>query len=210
MHLKSPMNPIPLKIELRRPSSLTADDWRKWSEIQAAEPALESPYFHPHFTQAVARVRRDVEIAVLLSGDQPVGFFPFQRGPLNIGKPLGGKLSDYHGVIARGETTIDAAELLRSCRLAGWDFDHLVTTQPTFEPFTTGCGESPYLDLSQGYESYAAQRRAAGSDEIKQISRKLRKCERNRERSPLKWTAATRRSWTYSYSGSRLSYDKTG
>jgi len=61
---------------------------------------------------------------------------------------------------------------------AGWDFDHLVTTQPTFEPFHHRLRRIAYLDLSQGYESYAAQRRAAGSDEIKQISRKLRKCER--------------------------------
>jgi CelD/BcsL family acetyltransferase involved in cellulose biosynthesis len=169
---------MPLRFEILRPISLAAVHWRRWGEIQAAEPALESPYFRPEFTQAVAQIRRDVEVAVMFQGSEAVGFFPFQRGPLNIGKPVGGKLSDYHGVIARGTTQIDATELLRACRLAGWDFDHLVTTQPSFEPFTAGRGESPYLDLSQGYEAYAAQRRAAGSGELKEVARKLRKCER--------------------------------
>ena len=169
---------MPLRFEILRPASLAAVHWRRWSEIQAAEPALDSPYFRPEFTQAVAQVRRDVEVALMFAGDEAVGFFPFQRGPLNIGKPVGGKLSDYHGVIARCETKIDATELLRACRLAGWDFDHLVTTQPSFEPFAMARGESPYLDLSQGYEAYAAQRRAAGSSELKEVARKLRKCER--------------------------------
>lgn len=167
-----------MKIELLRPSSLAAADWRAWSEIQAAEPALESPYFRPEFTQAVAQVRRDVEIAVLLEGGTTVGFFPFQRGPFNIGKPVGGKVSDYHGIVSRSETLVDAAELQRSCRLAAWDFDHLITTQPSFERFANESAESLYLDLSQGYEAYADQRRAAGTDEIKQTNRKLRKCER--------------------------------
>jgi CelD/BcsL family acetyltransferase involved in cellulose biosynthesis len=171
------------RIELFRPAALSAIHWQKWSQIQAAEPALDSPYFRPEFTQAVAKVRRDVEVAVMLEGTEAVGFFPFQRGPLNIGKPVGGKLSDYHGVISRSTTLVDAAALLRACRLAGWDFDHLVTTQPSFEPFVAGRGESPYLDISQGYEAYADQRRAAGSDELKNINRKLRKCER--EQGPL-------------------------
>jgi CelD/BcsL family acetyltransferase involved in cellulose biosynthesis len=174
---------MPLRFELLRPSSFAGVHWQRWSEIQAAEPALESPYFRPEFTQAVAQVRRDVEVAVIFEGGEAVGFFPFQRGPLNIGKPVGGKLSDYQGVIARSRAQVDASELLRACRLAGWDFDHLVTTQPSFEPFAMARGESPYLDLSQGYEAYMAGRRAAGCGELKEVARKLRKCER--EQGPI-------------------------
>ncbi len=162
---------------LLKPSAL-AGHWLRWSEIQAAEPALDSPYFRPEFTQAVAQVRRDVEVAVIMDRGEAVGFLPFQRGPLNIGKPVGGKMSDYHGVIARSTTKVDAAELLHGCRLAGWDFDHLITTQPSFEPFATGRGASPYLDLTRGYEAYFAERRAAGVGEIKEIARKQRKCAR--------------------------------
>ena len=172
-----------MNIEVLRPSSLTPEQWELWSEIQAAEPALDSPYFRPEFTYAVSQVRPDVEIAVLTQEGQTVGFFPFQRGPLNIGKPVAGKLSDYHGVVARTGTVVEVVQLLQSCRLAGWDFEHLITTQPGFEPFVTTCGKSPYLDLSQGFDAYAQQRQAAGSQELRQINRKLRKCER--EQGPV-------------------------
>ena len=79
---------MPLRFEILRPASLAAVHWQRWSEIQAAEPALESPYFRPEFTQAVAQVRRDVEVAVMFEGSDAIAFFPFQRGPLNIGKPV--------------------------------------------------------------------------------------------------------------------------
>ena len=55
---------MPQRIELLRPSSLAAVHWQRWSQFQAAEPALDSPYFRPEFTQAVAKVRRDVEVAL--------------------------------------------------------------------------------------------------------------------------------------------------
>ena len=41
-------------------------DWRLWCELQRTEPLLESPYFRPEFVRAVASVRTDVEIAVLM------------------------------------------------------------------------------------------------------------------------------------------------
>ena len=88
-------------------------DWRLWCELQRTEPLLESPYFRPEFVRAVATVRTDVEIAVLKRDGTTVGFFPFQRGTLHIGRPVGGKLSDYHGVIARPDLEFDAGWLVR-------------------------------------------------------------------------------------------------
>ena len=44
----------------------------------AQNPQLDNPFFRPEFTQAVAAVRDDVEVAVLEIQQQPVGFFPYQ------------------------------------------------------------------------------------------------------------------------------------
>ena len=85
----------------------------------------------------------DVEIAVLRDGVKTVGFFPFQRGKLNLGKPVGGKLSDYHGPIVQAGTKLDPSAMLGQCRLASWDFDHLVSAAEGFEPFTTLKARSP-------------------------------------------------------------------
>ena len=164
-------------LRLARPSELSAADWQLWSNLQTQNPLLESPYFRPEFTQAVAAVRSDVEIGLIETGGQTVGFFPFQRGRLNIGKPVGGKLSDYHGLVAASDAEAQPRDVIRQCRLAGWDFDHLVA-QSAFEPFVITREESPYLDLSQGYEAYCQGRRAAGSDVVAKTNQKARKCER--------------------------------
>ena len=59
--------------------NLTKGEINAWSEIQRAEPQLASPYFRPEFTQSVATVREDVEVAVFSDGECPIGFLPFQR-----------------------------------------------------------------------------------------------------------------------------------
>jgi CelD/BcsL family acetyltransferase involved in cellulose biosynthesis len=171
-------------IKLVRPAELSASDWQLWSDLQERNPALESPYFRPEFTQAVAAVRDDVEIAALQAGGITVGFFPFQRGSLGIGKPVGGKLSDYHGPIAAADAVVDPLALVRQCKLAGWDFDHLIA-QPAFEPFSSIREESPYLELGAGYDPYCKGRRAAGSDVVAKTNQKARKCER--EVGPLEF-----------------------
>lgn len=166
------------KIELKTVAKLSASDWEVWREIQGTDLAYTSPYFRPEFAQAVAAVRDDVEVAVLKQNDEIIGFFPFQRGRLSLGKPLGGKLSDYHGLLVRAGAEIDPRELLGGCRLAAWDFDHLIGPTRAFEPFITHRAASRQLDLSAGYAAYAQARRDAGSDTVARSGQKLRKLGR--------------------------------
>ena len=174
-------------IELTTLDKLSANEWQVWREIQATNAAFASPYFRPEFAEAVAAVRGDVEVGVRQRGGEGVGFFPFQRGKLNLGKPLGGKLSDYHGPLVREGVTFDPRELLRACRLAAWDFDHLVGLTAPFEPYVALRAGSPQLDLSQGYAAYAQGRKEAGSDTVARSGQKLRKLIR--EIGPLEFQA---------------------
>lgn len=166
------------EFDLASPKEMSDDDWRLWGEMQQENASLDSPYFRPEFTQAVAAVRGDVHVAVMRERGRAVGYFPFQRGKLGLGKPVGGKLSDYHGLIARGDLPLNAEQLLRASGLAGWDFDHLAAGQSAFAPYVRREAESPYLDLSAGFERYASDRRAAGSDTLANLARKIRKFER--------------------------------
>jgi CelD/BcsL family acetyltransferase involved in cellulose biosynthesis len=160
-----------------RITELTDADWALWREL-AQQPVYESPYFCPEFAQAVASVRSDVEVAILREGGRAAGFFPFQRGKLNLGKPLGGKLSDYHGPLVRPGTQFDPRTLLAACRLASWDFDHLVAATTALEPFISARAHSPQMDLSAGFASYARGRREAGSDTVHRQAQKTRKFAR--------------------------------
>jgi CelD/BcsL family acetyltransferase involved in cellulose biosynthesis len=174
-----------MNIELKRCSDLSDSDWSLWQAIQESTDVYESPYFRPEFTQAVAAVRSDVEIAVLSDGEETIGFFPFQRGKLNLGKPLAGKLSDYHGPLIRPGTQLDPIAILEACRLASWDFDHLVCAGGGLEPFVKLTAKSPQLDLTEGFAAYAQGRKEAGSDALHRQAQKTRKLAR--EVGPLQF-----------------------
>ena len=118
-----------------------------WRSIQEHEPRLESPYFCPEFTQAVGVVRRDVRVVVIENGGRPAGFFPYQRAAWGRGSPVGGPLSDYHGVIARADAEWSAVDLVRAAGLSVWSFDHLVDPTGRFAPYATHAAASPQIDL---------------------------------------------------------------
>ena len=123
-----------------------------WRAILEREPRLESPYFCPEFTRAVGSVRDDVRVVVIENDGRPAGFFPHQRAAWGRGSPVGGALSDYHGVIAAPAAEWSVVELMRAARLAVWSFDHLVDTTGRFAPYVTGsAAASPQIELA-GFE----------------------------------------------------------
>ncbi len=173
-----------MKIEVLAADRLTAEHLAAWSRVLAADPALESPFFRPEFTQAVAAVRDDVETAVLREGDEPVGFFPYQRQRGNVAVPVGGPLCDFQGIVLRRGVSIDAQQLLRGCSLAAWHFNHLLASQGLFQPYHSVIWESPYMDLRGGYEAYRKTTHEAGRGTLAQADRKARKIAR--EIGPLR------------------------
>ena len=148
-----------MRIDVVPARDLNAAQLRAWCEIQGAVQAFDSPYFHPEFTRAVAAVRSGVEVAVCEDAGQPVAFFPFQRFMRRMGRPVGDPLSDFQALIGRPEMLCDPLELLQACRLSSWRFDHLVDVQPAFRSHAWHEAESPYVDLSAGFDAYAAQLR---------------------------------------------------
>jgi len=174
-----------MDVTLTTAQQLTRQHLEAWSQFQREDASLESPYFRPEFTLAVAAVRRDVEVAVLHRDADLVGFFPFQRARRNVGRPVGGRVSDYHGVIARRGTSWGADELVRACDLATWGFDHVPIDQCAFVPYQRVTDLSPYLDLTSGFEAYRAMLGRSGANELRQTMRKARKLEK--EVGPLRF-----------------------
>jgi len=166
-----------IQIQLQRCDQLTAADWNAWTRFQEQDPALESPFFRPEFTRVLASVQ-DVEIAVLKSAGKTVGFFPFQRRGHNVAQPVGGRISDYQGVISQLGLNWDAEVLIRGCDLLAWDFDHLLCSQQPFRDHHHLTDLSPYLDLGDGFTAYRESLRKSGADELKQTLRKARKLQR--------------------------------
>lgn len=174
---------VTIQYRLIRSADLDAALVEAWVAIQEAQPRFDNPYFRPEFAQAVGAVRDDVEIAVIEEDGRAVGFFPFQRDGAS-GRPAGGKVSDFQGVIARSEVDWNPADLLRACRLRAWNFDHLLAEDEKLSSFHDVVADSCYLDLSHGFEHYESERRRAGTEEIRQALRKARRIER--EVGPLR------------------------
>jgi CelD/BcsL family acetyltransferase involved in cellulose biosynthesis len=167
-----------MKVSVLKPGDLTDDLVARWAAIQASHTCYESPYFHPTFTQLVARVRSGVEIGLLEEAGEVVGFFPYERGPWGGARPVGGTLSDFQAVIALPEARWTSEELLRGCRLSSWQFHHLLADQSQFSEHHLARKESIYLDLVEGFEAFRAARRKAGSNKVDKVFQNYRRVER--------------------------------
>jgi CelD/BcsL family acetyltransferase involved in cellulose biosynthesis len=176
-----------MKVTLVPGGELSDDLVAVWARLQQTNPDLASPYFHAEFTKAVAAVRPDVEVAIIETSGKVGAFFPFQRERGRVGRPVGGIISDYHGLICAQDFRFSPRELLECTHLIAWEFDHLPTSQLSFGPFQSSIEPSPRIDLSWGYDEYVRQRRKAGSEQIKKIFNLARRIER--EVGPLRFVA---------------------
>lgn len=174
-------NPTKMNIRVTPARTLSTSDIAAWSQIQQANPALDSPFFRPEFNCAVAAVRDDVEVAVLEADGNAVGFWPFQRDRGHVARPVGGWLSDFQGVIA-SDANWNPAHLAQACGLRAWVFDHALGSQAPLRPYHTIAGESPFIDLSLGFEAYRRERQSSRSDQLQQVLRKGRKLGREQGR----------------------------
>lgn len=164
-------DPERTQISVLPAAALGDEHLARWDELQRAQPALGSPFFRPEFTRAVASVRGNVEVALLRDGGRVVGFFPFERGPVGLGRPVGGRLSDYHGVVAEPDARWDGAALVRACGLRAWTFTHVPVEQRPLARFAAAETTSPYLHLGSGYDAYERERKAAGTNVLSQVAR---------------------------------------
>lgn len=169
-----------------------------WSKLQSQDPSLQSPFFRPEFTKAVAEARKGVRIVLLNdSGIKTIGFLPFQMEKGSKGRPVGWPLSDFQGIIARKDIFHDPADIIHQTELKSWHFDHLILSQPAFRPYHMKLDPSPFIDLSEGFEAYRKDRLLSGSSLIGQVERKSRKLIR--EQGPIRLDFNTRSPGIFSH-----------
>jgi CelD/BcsL family acetyltransferase involved in cellulose biosynthesis len=165
-----------MRVAVIRANEMSEELVARWSEIQRNSPSLFSPYFRPEFTQAMASVRNDVFAAIV---DDGAAFFPFQRNFIGQGRPVGGQLSDYHGLIAPSDYRCDLVALIRACKLWKWTFDHVPAEQTMFAPWRTIDAASPVVDLGKGGPRGSTAMHADHKRKKKGLEREKRRLERD-------------------------------
>lgn len=167
-----------MKITTIAGQELDGDLADAWAGLQRANCDIASAYFHPEFTRCAAGVKPNVEIAIIEDGGKIVAFFPFERVSPSIGGPVGGMLSDYHGLASAGAVDLDPLDLLRACKLIAWDFSHLPISQSSLAGGAHSLTASPQIDLGEGYAVYARAKQTSGSGLIDRAAYLGRRLER--------------------------------
>ncbi|MEO8493992.1 MAG: GNAT family N-acetyltransferase [Planctomycetota bacterium] len=165
-------------------AELNEQHFDAWSRIQDSDCTFDSPFFSPEFTAVVASLRDDVFVGIMKQAGRIVGLLPFQRGSWGRAEPVGGEVSQFNGVLVEPGVEWDVDQLLRGCELRSWTFDYVSTRQTPLQRHFRCVGDSPFLDLTNGFPAYCAEI-GKSSKAIEQAFRKARKLER--EVGPLRF-----------------------
>ncbi|OAH15195.1 GNAT family N-acetyltransferase [Streptomyces jeddahensis] len=174
-----------MHITIHRPEDLSTSLRGAWHRAMDESPdhanANANPFLAPEFAAGIGRYRGGAQVAVLHEGGEPVGFFPYERNALGVGRAIGLGLSDCQGLVSRPGITWDISELLRACGLSVFEFDHLVEEQKPFGRYVTGTFPSPVIDLKVGggHGSYAEWLRGAYPGLAKTTLKKERRLARD-------------------------------
>ena len=174
------------RVHLISPDTLSNDLIDVWRSHQAAGENLRGPFFSPEYIRIAASARPEVTVAVIETPGEAPAFLPLHRDG-SIARPVGLRASDFSGIIATPGYTWSPESVIRSCGLSGWDFTNIVTSDQTMQPHFRAFADSPFADLSEGYEAFAMDRSKSGSDLVKSVAQKARKMER--EVAPMRFEA---------------------
>ncbi|GII84391.1 hypothetical protein Ssi03_23810 [Sphaerisporangium siamense] len=167
-----------MRISVVHPRELGPSETARWRALQAADPSFDSPFLSPEFTMETGRVREQARVAVLADGGDIVGFFPFERHPLGIGRPVAAGLTDAQGMVHAKDIELSVPELMKACGLGVFEFDHLLAGQPLV-PERHSRHPSPVIDLSDGYEAYVETLKKVSGKTYKSTAYKSRKLGRD-------------------------------
>jgi CelD/BcsL family acetyltransferase involved in cellulose biosynthesis len=157
--------------------ALTTEELDAWHRLRAANPELDSPYFHPGFAAAVHASGRAVQVVVARDGRGEVcALLPGHRDR-SLLRPVGWPGADFQGPILAPGTSFPPIRLL-SAGVRGFAFDHLLGTCPDFEPWIESSRTSPYLDATGGLDGYLGRASKSGKDNMGQARRRTAKAEK--------------------------------
>ena len=151
----------------------------RWNQIRESSRRFDSPYFDLEFTKAVARVRDDVEVAVIEDeAGQIQCFLPFQRISENHAGPIGGKLNDVQALMGfPGDPSDLMFKILKAAKLTSYRYHAGLRFGEYFKQHEFAVIDSHHLDLSLGWDSYWAWARK-NSVTLKRQGQKTRALER--------------------------------
>ncbi|MFL6143613.1 MAG: GNAT family N-acetyltransferase [Labedaea sp.] len=165
------------KLAVVRFDALSGRELDAWHTLLAANPALDSPYFHPGFAAAVHASGRQVDVVVSTTGGTVTGLLAGHRDGALL-RPVGWPGADFQGPVRAPGTAFPARAMLTG-GVRGFAFDHLLDGFTEFEPGVETRRASPLVDTSGGLDGYLGRASRSGKDNVGQARRRARKAERD-------------------------------
>jgi len=150
-------------------------DWAAWAQMRDSTAALQSPYFHPEYTQLLAELRPDVRVVCQNDKDgTAIAFLPVQGGRFT--RPVGAPMSDYHAIITnRDDITYDS--LLGETGIGAYHYSCAADPQRLRMPQILAESETAAIDIETTAEAWRADRDGSYRRHLKSNRRRTRKAE---------------------------------
>ena len=179
-----------MDIVVVKPDAMSPADLACWAALRRAG-GLDSPFLSPDWPRECARADgpdRRARVAVLHDRGRPVGFLPARLSRF-AAQPVGSPLCDYQGAAIQAGYSFDPRKVVRAFGVHRLDFDTQIASQSEMSPHMRGRTVSHVVCLRGGYDAYAAQRKAAGSEVLQDCAKKRRKIAR--ELGEVRFTAGS-------------------
>jgi CelD/BcsL family acetyltransferase involved in cellulose biosynthesis len=163
-----------MKVEICHPKELDSSQIDHWRALQSTNEGWASAFVSPGFARQMGQVRDDTRVAMVKDGGDVAAYFAFQARGSGWGQALGYGVSDQQAVIRAPGFEYCHSELLNSCGLGVWEFDHVGEGNPELHSFIESWTTGSVMDISNGYEQYL--------DDANLRSTKLFKTSRSKQR----------------------------
>lgn len=129
---------------------------KDWLKIQASDPSLSGPFFHPELFASVGKYCPDIYLALLYKENVLTGILPYLKDQ-KLKKAQRIEFCDFEAIISYPGQDWDMNMILKKTGLNSWDFNALVN----FDGIKTKTGDFKgrhafRIDLACGLEAYWA------------------------------------------------------
>lgn len=165
-----------LRAEIVRVDQLDPRQRQYWRGFLRDNRALGSPYFTLEFAELMSRARPDTRVLAITRNGTPVGFLPLHLSRTGIIRPLGGPLSDHHGLVT-DDPWLNLKDVISAARLGVFLFDGAIASQLGFAAHAHAMQPSWVVNMADGFDAYWEERRQSEAKAMRNIRSRDRKLQ---------------------------------
>lgn len=148
-----------------------------WNKIILENSQFRSPFFTHEYHNLIKICGQNVWVGLILKNNQVVGFFPFEYYQEKKARPVGSIFCDYQGVIISPNIEWSVLDLLNTCNIKEYYFDHQLLEQSQWKEYMNIQDKSWSINLKDGFNEYEKLLKSQKRKQLKEAKKKKRMLE---------------------------------